>query len=110
MRRAQLKHQLVLVAEVDLLHVLALVQVPEVQTAAVLAAEQQLGDQPVLEHVGRAPLAGHHGIVAEVPPQVVRELLRPAVHLPRPEHVEVSWSITNTPPGALPSALPSALT
>ena len=87
-RRAQLEHQLVLVAEVDLLQVLALRHVPEMQPAAVLGAQDLLRDQPVLDHVGRAPLAGHHRVVAEVPPHVVGEVLRAAVDLPAAEHVE----------------------
>ena len=89
-RRAQLEHQLVLVAEVDLLQVLALVQVPEMQPAAVLGAEQHLRDQPVLEGVGRAPFAGDHGVVAEMPPDIIGEVLRPAIHLPLAAHVEAS--------------------
>ena len=40
-RRAQFEDQLVLFAEIDLLHMAALVEVPEMQFAAVLAAEQQ---------------------------------------------------------------------
>src|SRR3712207_7524957 len=36
----------------------------------------------------RAPLTGDHGIVAQVPPEVVRELLRPAVDLPLPQRLE----------------------
>ena len=58
------------------------------QAPAVLGAEDLLGDQPVLDHVGRAPLAGDHGIVAEMPPEVVGEVLRPAVDLPAAEHLE----------------------
>ena len=53
-----------------------------------MPAEQHLGHEAVLERVGRAPLAGDHGVVAEVPPEVVGQLLRPAVDLPAAEHVE----------------------
>ena len=84
----QLEHQLVLVAEVDGLQVLPLVQVPEVQPPAVLGAEQHLRDQAVLERVGRAPFAGDEGVVAQVPPGIVGEVLGPAVHLPLAAHVE----------------------
>ena len=87
-RGPQLEHELVLRAEVDLLQVLAFGEVPEVQLAAVLAAEQHLGHEPVLERVGRAPFAGHHGVVAEVPPGVVAELLRAAIDLPAAERLE----------------------
>ena len=70
-RRAQLEDELMLLAEIDLLQVLAPGEVPEVQTAAVFAAEQDFRNQPVLEGVGRAPLARHHRVVAEMPPGVV---------------------------------------
>ena len=55
---------------------------------AVFAAQQHLRHEAVLDHVGRAPFAGDHGVVAEVPPEVVGELLRPTVDLPAAEHVE----------------------
>ncbi len=87
-RRPEFEHELVLVAEVDGLQVLAFLQIPEVQSPAVLGAEQHFGDQPVLDCVGRAPLAGDQRIVAEVPPGIIGEILRPAIHLPLPEHVE----------------------
>ena len=81
-RRAQLEHHLVLRPEVDLLHVPARREVPDVELVAVLVAEQQLADQAVLDHVRRAPLRGDHGAEVEVPPEVVGELLRAAVDLP----------------------------
>src|ERR1700694_6177607 len=55
---------------------------------AVLAAEQQLGIESRLEHVRRAPLAGHHDVISEVPPEVIREELRSALDLPTAEHIE----------------------
>ena len=81
-RRPQLEHHLVLGAEVDLLQVRALLEVPDVELVAVLVAEQQLADEAVLDHVRRAPLAGDDRVVVEVPPEVVGELLRAAVVLP----------------------------
>ena len=88
MRRPELEHELVLVAEVDGLQMLALLQIPEMQPPAVFGAKQHFRDQPVLECVGRAPLAGDQRVVAEVPPGIISEILRPAIHLPLPEHVE----------------------
>src|SRR6185437_10218904 len=66
----------------------ALVEIPEMQLAPVFAAEQQLRHEARLEHVGRPPLARHHGVVAEMPPHVVGEFLRPALDLPAAEHLE----------------------
>ena len=88
MRRPQLEHQLVLVAEIDGLQVLAGVQIPEVQPAAVFGAEQNFGNEAVLEGIGGAPLARHQGVVTEMPPCVIGELLRTAIHFPLAQHVE----------------------
>ena len=82
-RRPQLEHHLVLRPEVDLLRVRALVEVPDVQLVAVLVAQQQLADQAVLDHVRRAPLGRDDRAEVEVPPEVVGQLLRAAVVLPR---------------------------
>ena len=68
--------------------VLALAQVPHVQRVTVLAGEQQFGIQTVLDHVRRAPLARDHGVVTEVPREVVGEILRPAIELPLAANVE----------------------
>jgi hypothetical protein len=87
-RGAQLEHHLVLGAKVDRLLVAALLEVPDVELVAVLAAQQQLGDDPALDHVGKAPLAREQLVVADVPPDVVGELLRTSVDLPPAEDVE----------------------
>ncbi len=66
----------------------ATVQIPDVQRVAVLAGEEQLRNHAVLHHVRRAPLARDHGVVTEVPPEVVRQLLRSAIFLPSPFDLE----------------------
>ena len=81
-RGPQLEHHLLLGAEVELLQVRAAVEIPHVQRVAVLARQQQLRVHAVLHHVRRAPLAGDHRVVAEVPPEVVGEVLRSAIALP----------------------------
>src|SRR6516164_4351008 len=63
-------------------------EIPEMQLVAVFPGEQELGNEAVLEHVRRAPLAGHHRVVAEMPPHVVGELLRSTVDFPAAEHVK----------------------
>src|SRR5205085_4808781 len=55
---------------------------------AILAAQQYLRDQAVLERVRRAPFARDHGVVAKMPPRVVGKLLRSAIHLPAAERLE----------------------
>ena len=86
---AQLEDHLVLGAEVDRLLVAAAAQVPDVQVVAVLVGEQQLGLDAALDHVRRAPLAGEQRVVADVPPDVVGQVLRAAVDLPAPARAEV---------------------
>src|SRR5437660_1957635 len=77
-----------LLAEIDLLQMLALGEIPEVQPAPVFAAEQDFGNEAVLDRVRRAPFAGHHRVVAEVPPAVIGELLRTALDFPAAERLE----------------------
>ena len=75
-RRAQLEHHLMLVAEVDALGQLALGHAPEVHMVAELTAEQILGVEPVLDHRRRRPLRRQHRVVLQMPPHVVGEELR----------------------------------
>ena len=49
---------------------------------AVMVRQQLLGDDPLLDHRGRAPLAGHQHVVVDEPPEVVGEVLVAAVDLP----------------------------
>ncbi len=88
MRGTQFEHELIFLAEVDLLNVLTLREVPEMQLASVLFAEQQIGYEAVFEGGGQAPFARDHGVVAEMPPAVVRELLRAAFHFPAAKWIE----------------------
>ena len=47
-----------------------------------LPAQEQLRVHAVLHHVRRAPFARDHRVVPEVPPEVVRQVLRSAVVFP----------------------------
>src|SRR5262245_19123739 len=87
-RRPELEHELMFLAEIDLLHVLAFGEVPEMQAPAVFAAEQNFRNETVLERIGCAPFAGDHRVIAEMPPCVVAELLRSALDLPTAERLE----------------------
>ena len=101
MRGPKLEDHLVLLAEVDLLAVAALRQVPDVDLVAVLAGQQDLGIDAALNHVGRAPLARDRRVVAEMPPEVVGEFLGAAVELPAAfdrerivvDHEDATWGI-----------------
>src|SRR5262249_16013107 len=87
-RGPELEHELVFFAEIDLSQVPALGEIPEMQAPAVFTAEQNFRNEAVLEGVRRAPLAGNHGVVAEMPPRVITELLRSAVDLPTAKGLE----------------------
>src|SRR5690349_24619614 len=52
------------------------------QLVSVLAAEQQLRNDPGFDHFRRAPFGRDHDALTEVPPEVVSQLLRPAILLP----------------------------
>ncbi len=99
MGRAQLEHELMVAAQIDFLQMLALVQVPEVQPASVLAAEQDFGNQTVFERIRRSPFAGHHRVVAEVPPEIIGQLLGTAIDLPFAEDVEAFGIEQENPAG-----------
>ncbi len=82
MGRPQLQHHLLLRAQVQLLQVAARVQVKDVDLVAVFAAQQQLGNDAVLHHVGSAPFGGDHDVMPQMPPEIVSQLLRTAVLFP----------------------------
>ena len=86
--RAQLQRHLVLVTQVNGLHVGPGLHVPEVQPVPVLAAEQQVGDDAVLDHRRGAPLGGDRHVVVDVPPHVIGQVLVAAVGLPLAGHVK----------------------
>src|SRR2546422_8330511 len=102
MRRPQLEYHLLLRAEIDHLAVATLGQVPDVQLRTVTALQQDVRVDAVLDHLRRAPLAGDHRVVAEVPPEVVGEILRAAVELPATPNLEgvvvddedATWAVT----------------
>src|SRR3954447_26795087 len=81
-RWSQLKDELLLRPEIQRLKMLTRAEIPDVQLMAVLAGEQQLRNDAVLDHVRRSPLAGDHRVLAEVPGEVVSKVLRPTVRLP----------------------------
>ncbi len=88
MGRAELQDHLVLGAQVQGLPVAPAAQIPHVQGVPVLACEEQVRIRAILHHIGGAPLAGDHGVVAQMPVEVIREVLRSAAFLPGPRDVE----------------------
>jgi hypothetical protein len=84
----ELQRHLILLTQVQGLKMPATAQIPHVQPVAVAASHKYLGIQSPLDHVGCAPLAGDHGVVAQVPPEVVSEVLRTALDLPASQRLE----------------------
>ena len=55
---------------------------------AVAALQKNFRVHAAFHHVRRSPLAGDHGVVAQVPPKVVRQILRPAFDFPFPQNLK----------------------
>ena len=66
----------------------AAAKIPDVKGMAVAGLEKNVGIEAVLDHIGRAPFAGDEGVVAEMPPKIVMEILRAALDFPFAEDVE----------------------
>src|ERR671910_11912 len=63
-------------------------QVPDMKLVTIAALQEDLGVEPALDHIRRAPLAGDHGVVAQVPPKVVGEVLRSPIDFPAPQGIK----------------------
>ncbi len=88
MSRTQFEDELVFRSKVDFLQMLAAREVPEMQATAISGAQQDLRNQPILEGIWRTPFARHEGVVAEMPPAIVGELLWAALNFPPPKRLE----------------------
>ena len=69
--------------------VLPFTQIPDVQSAAVSAGEQMVRLQAGLDLIRYAPLACDQGVMAQMPPEIIGQLLRTAVDFPTPQDVEL---------------------
>src|SRR5258708_15579966 len=83
-RRAELQNHLVLRAEVNRLQAAPLAQVEEVQAVSVLARQQLFGNNSVLHHSRRAPLAGYGGVINQLPGKNLSPILLSPLHPPPP--------------------------
>src|SRR3954447_5606952 len=88
MSRPHLERHLMIGTEIDGLHVAAAAQVPKVDLMAVAVAEQVFRDDAVFELRRQSPLACHHVVARQVPPEIIVKLLRPPIDLPAPEDLE----------------------
>ena len=75
-------------AEIDRLDVAPGPEIPEVDPMAILVREQVLRHDPVLELRRQPPLARHHVVARQVPPEVIVQVLGSAVDLPAAQDIE----------------------
>src|SRR5262245_31961620 len=88
MSGSKLKYQLLLRPQIELLLMPSTAQVPDMNAAPILATEENLRFQPFLERVGSPPFAGDHRVVAEMPPEIIGQVLWSPVHFPLSKHIE----------------------
>src|SRR5215203_6962152 len=77
-------------------------QIPDVQLLTIAALHEYLWVEPAFDHIRRAPLAGDHGVVAQVPPEVVGEVLWSPLDFPAPQGIkafvvhdeDAAWAIS----------------
>ena len=58
------------------------------QLMAIAALHQQVGLETGLDHVRETPFAGDHGIVPQVPPEIVSEELWSAINFPLTQDIK----------------------
>ena len=87
-RGPHFQRHLMVGAEIDGLHVSPGPQIPEVDPMAIFVGEQILRHDPVLELRRQRPLARHHVVARQIPPEVIMQCLRTAIDLPPSEDLE----------------------
>src|SRR4051812_11620946 len=88
MRRPHLQGHLMIGPKVDGLNIAPGTEIPEMDLMAVLVREQVFRNDAVLKLRRKAPLARHHVVARQVPPEIVVELLGAAVDFPAAEDIE----------------------
>ena len=91
MCRSQLERHLVFLAEIEGLAMAPAAQIPHMKGMAILSGQEQLGVDAILDHLRRTPFAGDERVPTQMPPEVVGEILRPAVQLPLSADLERFW-------------------
>ena len=66
----------------------AAAEVPDVDRLAISLVGERLEVQSILDDVRRSPLARDHHVMSDMPPEVIRELLRAPIDLPSAEGLE----------------------
>src|SRR5580704_8107352 len=81
-RGAKLERHLLFGTQIQSLQVAALAQIPHMQRMPVAALQENVRVDAVFHHARSSPLAGDHGVVTQVPPEVVRQILRATIDFP----------------------------
>jgi hypothetical protein len=87
-RGPHLKRHLVIGAEIYRLDVAPSPEIPEVDPMAILVREQILRHDPILELRRQPPLARHHVVARQVPPEIIVQVLGAAVDFPAAQDIE----------------------
>src|SRR5450631_1822052 len=75
-------------AEIDRLDISSSTEIPEVDPMAILVREQILRHDPILKLRWQCPLARHHVVARQVPPEVIVQFLGTTIDLPASEDIE----------------------
>src|SRR4029434_10950704 len=88
MGRPHFQHHLVLLPEVEGVDDLAAAQVPYMHPMAIFGLHQQIRLQTVFDHLRGAPFRADEGVMEQVPPEVVAQVLVTSIDIPFPKHVK----------------------
>src|SRR6202158_1504678 len=75
-------------AEIDRLHVSPGPEIPEMDPMAILVRQETLRHDPVLELRRQPPLARHHVVARQIPPEVIVQVLGTTIDFPASEDIE----------------------
>src|SRR6185437_11642730 len=86
--RAHFQRHLMIGAEIDRLNIPSSTEIPEVDAMTILVREKVLRHDPILELRRQRPLARHHVIAWQIPPEVIVQFLETTIDLPASEDIE----------------------
>src|SRR6202041_1372079 len=88
MSGAYFQGHLMVGTEINRLNVTSGSQIPEMDPMAVFVREKILRHDPVLELRRQPPLARHHVVAWQIPPEVIVQVLGTTIDLPASENIE----------------------
>ena len=85
---AKLEHHLLFFAQIKGLKMPPSAQIPDMELMAIAALHQQVRLETGLDHIRKAPFAGDHGVMPQVPPEIVSQELWSAIDFPLTQHIK----------------------